>query len=100
MKFLVLKGRGNPGNIDCKYSIFDVLEVGKTEVESQLRKYSFRKFYEMGASAKTMREEVYTTKKAVFMNNSVPFCDPVTVYHHTHTYLMFVPMKEVCKWAK
>jgi hypothetical protein len=98
MRFLVLRGRGNPGNIECRYSIFDVVETSDTNVDNQLRKYSYRTFYNMGARAKTMREMVYKTKKNVPMGD-VNFCDPVDVYHHSHTYLMFVPMSAFLKWG-
>jgi acetyltransferase-like isoleucine patch superfamily enzyme len=93
MRYIVLKGRESTiGSLNCEYSIFDIIEIDYTkDQEEQLRKYSYRKFHELGAKARTMRKEVSHNKKNITLGDGSMFAEEIDMFQHTHTYFLFVP---------
>lgn len=93
MKFVVMKGRdGTPGSVRCDYSIFDIFEVKSKDIKTELRKYSFRKFHEMGGNAKTMEQDVSFHEKNIYLDDGSLFAEKVMKFQHTHSYYMFIPL--------
>lgn len=62
------------------------------EPYEELRKYSFRKFFEMGAKAKSMRDDVFHYKKTMTFGDGRTFIQGADVFHHTHSFLIFIPL--------
>lgn len=104
MKFLVLRGKANPGNIDCEYVISDIIEFNNKFTDSlepliEFQKdYAYSKFIEMGAKESELDEDVAFFRKNVMMDNGNAFAELCAVYQHTHTYFIFVPLTEVLKF--
>ena len=61
---------------------------------NQLRRYFYRKMYEMGANAKTMRNIVSYNKKNLRLDDGRVFSEKVDMFQHTHTYFIFVPAEK------
>lgn len=101
MKFFVMRGyEQSPGTKTCRYCVYDVVDLDPMkDIQEEMRKYSYRVFYEMGAPAKSMRETVYASKKNMNLGDSSVFADEVDVFYHTHTFLMFVPSSVFIKWS-
>ena len=95
MKFFVLKGVERIVGINnCEYQIYDVVDFHDSDnLYNQMRKYSYREFFQMGAPARTMRHEVYYSEKNITLKDGrlLSHCD---VFHHTHSYFMFVDAED------
>lgn len=102
MKYFVFRGKNNPGSIQCKYCFFDLIDIDASrDIKTQTRKHAYRVFYEMGASAKTMRTLVSSFRKNIpFRRNNKEFTKNALVWEHTNTFLIYVPLSDFTKFEK
>lgn len=95
-KFIVLKGSALPGSVICEYVIHDIVNFEEDNTQKYMRKFSYRTFYEMGANPREMRKEVSHFRKNIELNGGILLTrNPIDVFQHTKTFLMFVPMKDI-----
>lgn len=96
-KFVVLKGKNTiPGSAGTSYVIFDTIEFicGKTELENEQRKYSYRKFYEVDGKRNPLRlrEDVFCRRRHILLGDGSIFAEKVKIFDHEDgTYYAFVP---------
>jgi hypothetical protein len=96
-KFIVLYGKNNtPGTAGTRYEIFDTVKFDpKKDYQSQMRKYTFRKFYEKGRIAWRLRKEVFYRKRNIILYDGRIFAEKVRIFDHecTNEYFAFVPVE-------
>ena len=96
-KFIVLYGKNStPGSAGTRYEIFDTVKFDpKKDFETQMRKYSFRKFYENGKSAWSLRKNVFCRRRHIVLNDGRIFASGIKIFDHemTNEYFAFVPVE-------
>lgn len=100
--YFVMRGKhSTPGTDICEYNFFDVIDIDTNKpINNQLRKYSYRIFRDMGAVVKNLKNDTYMYQKNISLHTGILLLSEVTVFHHTHTFLMFINAKELCKSGK
>jgi hypothetical protein len=94
-KFLVVKGRNTtPGTASTSYEIFDKVTFDpKKDLENQMRKYAYRKFYENGKKAKNLRSDIFCRRRHIILGNGEIFAERIKIYDDslTNLYFGFIP---------
>lgn len=99
-KYVILSGRNyTPGTAGVSYEIFDTVTFDpKKDIENQMRKYSYRFFYNKGKNARKLRQEVFCRRRHILKGNGSIFAERVKIFDHEDgTFLAFVP-KECFEW--
>ena len=96
-KYIVLHGKNfTPGTAGTSYTIFDVVKFDpKKDLTTQMRKYSFRKFFESGKSAWRLKREVFCRRRHIVLHNGKIFAEGIKIFEHelTNEYYGFVPIE-------
>lgn len=100
--YFVMKGKhSSPGTDICEYQFFDVIDIDTARpINNQLRKYSYRIFRDMGAPVKHLKNDTYMYQKNVTLHTGIQLLSEVIVFHHTHTFLIFIDAEELCESGK
>lgn len=100
-KFVVLYGQNStPGTAGTRYEIFDVVSFDpKRDIQTQMRKYAFRKFYEDGKKANRLRKEIFCRRRNIILHNGNIFAEKIKIFDDeiTNKYYAFVP-RECFDW--
>jgi hypothetical protein len=94
-KFIVLHGQNStPGTSGTRYEIFDIVTFDpKKDIQTQMRKYAYRKFYEGGKKADRLRTEIFCRRRNIILNNGSIFAEKIKIFDDeiTNKYYAFVP---------
>ncbi len=94
-KFIVVYGQNMiPGSQGTKYEIFDVVTFDpKKDIQTQMRKYAFRKFYENGKKANRLRSEIFCRRRNILLHNGKIFAEKIKIFDDeiTNKYYGFIP---------
>mgnify|MGYP003342129526 CR=1 FL=1 len=96
-KFIVLHGKNQtPGTSGTRYEIFDVVKFDpKKDIQTQMRKYAYRKFFESGKSAWKLRTDVFCRRRHIVLNDGRIFASGIKIFDHevSNEYFGFVPVE-------
>lgn len=96
-KFVVFKGNNYfPGSTDMSYQIFDTVTFDpRKDLVNQMRKYSYRRYFEEGKQAKKLRKEVFCYRRNIFTRQTKLFAGTAKIFSHEYSssYYVFVPME-------
>ena len=96
-KFIVLRGKNStPGTRSTTYEIFDTVKFDpKKDLQTQMRKYVFRKFHEAGKSAWNLRKDVFCRRRHIILQDGKIFAEGIKIFDHeiTNEYFGFVPVE-------
>jgi hypothetical protein len=94
-KYIVLYGKNStPGTAGTKYEIFDTVNFDpKKDLHNQMRKYSFRKFYENGKRADRLRSEIFCRRRNIILHDGKIFAEKIKIFDDeiTNKWYGFVP---------
>lgn len=103
-RYIVIKGRNLvPGRAGCDYSIFDRVSFSEfasvKDQEEQMRKYVFRKFYEVdNKNAARLKDNVFCRRRNIILNNGEIFAEKIKVFDHEDgTFYGFIPVESFYK---
>lgn len=89
-------GKTRPGYVNHTMEFYDIVEFDESlNLFNQQRKFSYRKFYEMGANPKTMRTDVVFCYRNIPLVGGKSFLsENVLCFQHTMTYFVFIPSSD------
>ena len=96
-KFIVLFGKNtSPGLAKTRYEIYDVVNFDpKKDLEDQMRKYAFRKFFEQGKKASDLKTDVFCRRRNIILNDGKVFAEKIKIFDHevSNEYFGFIPVE-------
>jgi len=97
--YVVVKGRNVlPGKTGCDFSIFDIIEFSefkiKNDLEKEMRKYVFRKLYEVdNKKAKTLRNDTWCRRRHISKYDGNILLKNIKIWdHESGIFYGFIPV--------
>lgn len=85
-KFLVIVARNpTPGTNGIDYRIHDTVSFDpKKDIELQMRKYSWRYFYDVkNKNPRKFKEEIYCRRRHILKTNGKIFAERIKIFEHS-----------------
>ena len=104
-RYVVVKGRNViVGKQGCDFSIFDIIELSeflsKKQLENQMRKYAFRKLYEVdNKKAKDLRNDTWCRRRHILRYDDSILIKSIKIIDHSDgTFYGFIPVKSFSEY--
>jgi len=84
-KFVAITARNlSVGSNGISYRIHDKVTFDpKKDIESQMRKYSYRYFYNIGKNPKKFRKEVFCRRRHIIDGKGSVFAEKIKIFEHS-----------------